>query len=117
MARADLADLVSRRSSDLAVVLARHGARFVVVGGTALRLRGGSHRPRDLDVAVLPGDVPGLVDVLHRLSTPVEPRALVRGRPLALATGWGPLDVFIVEDLPPADPIGVDGTDVAVARV
>ena len=114
---ADLAEIVSRRSTDLAEVLARHGARFVVVGGTARRLRGGSHGPRDLDVAVLAADVPGLARVLHGLSTPVDAGALGRGRPSSIATGWGPLDAFVVEDLPAADPVDVDGVPVEVARV
>jgi hypothetical protein len=87
-----------------------------VVGGTARRLRGSSHRPRDLDVAVLPDGVPGLARVLRGLATQVEARALLRGRPLSPHTGWGPLDVFAVERLPPADRVVVGGMPVEVAR-
>lgn len=46
------ASLVADRSTSLAVELSHRGAQVVVVGGTALWLRGGLRWPRDLDVAV-----------------------------------------------------------------
>ena len=88
----DLAD----RPIDLAAALVEAGARLTVSGGTARRLRGAPHRPRDLDVLVAEPDVPGLVDALRTLGVDAEARRLLRSRCSRLDTSYGPLDVFVV---------------------
>jgi hypothetical protein len=114
---ADLSELVCRRSTDLAVALVANGVRFVVVGGTSRWLRGSSARPRDLDIAVVPAEVPRLAGVLASLGTHVRARTMLLGRTVSLATGWGPLDVFVVEVSPPAGRIVVGSVPLAVACV
>ena len=100
---------MSDRSTVLAVELVRAGARLVVVGGTARRLLGRRHRPRDLDVVVGDGDVPTLVGALSRLGVVVSAARLHRCRDVALASGWGPLDVFVREALPSGVPVEAAG--------
>ena len=99
----------------LALLLVRHGAELVVVGGTARWLRGGPQAPRDLDLAVAEADLPALVDALAHLGVEVSAERLRRSGVVALRTAWGPVDVF-VGAVPPAVPLTVDGCTLAVAR-
>lgn len=108
---------VSRRSTELARVLSQLGGRCVVVGGTARRLRGRRHHPRDLDVTVARADLDSLAAALSVLVPWADLRGLVQGRDASISTGWGQLDVFVVDALPPADGLTVRGVPVQVARV
>lgn len=93
------------RPVDLAVALTAAGARMVVVGGVARRLRGSQHRPRDLDVVVAPADLPDLVAVT---------RSLLRSGCSRLETSYGLLDVFVGR-APSAAPVLVAGVELPVA--
>ena len=99
----------------LAAVLVASGARLVVVGGTARRLRGASRRPRDLDIVLAEGaaSTAAVAAVLARLATaPSGPEAR---RPLTVDTSLGRLDVVdtvSVHALPVASDVVV--LDVAV---
>lgn len=101
---------VASRSTDLARRLTTAGARVVVVGSTAQRLRGAADVvPRDLDVVVSAEALPSLGHALHQLGVPSG--NLVRGG--TVRTGWGLLDVFV--DAPPRSiAVPVEGTAVAV---
>ena len=101
------------RPALLAAELARCGAVVVVVGGTARWLRAGAGRPRDLDVVVDPSSVPALVRALAALGVAARAPAVLRCRDVQLATGWGPLDVFVGE-CPPSTTVLVEGVPVAV---
>lgn len=83
----------------LARELTARGARVEVIGGTARRLRGSTHRPRDLDVVVRDEDVDALVRALTALGSPVRAASLRRARAQRVLTAWGPLDVFVRADL------------------
>ncbi|MGN6600032.1 MAG: hypothetical protein ACTHMW_12245 [Actinomycetes bacterium] len=107
---------VEERSTELACVLAQLDAGCVVVGGTARRLRGALHRPRDLDIAVARGDVGRLVGAVRALLPATDLRGLEQGSDVRIATAWGPLDVFVVDTLPVADPAVVQGVQLEVAR-
>lgn len=89
----DLAD----RPVQLAAALTEAGAAVVVVGGVARRLLlVPSHRPRDLDVVVRPGDLVRLRNALGLLEVPFPQRGSPRrASPVTVLTGWGPLDVFV----------------------
>jgi hypothetical protein len=78
-----------------ATELARAGARVVVVGGTARRLRDWRDRPRDLDVVVDPRHVAPLVTSLGRLGAAASTRSVLRCGDVHLDTAWGPLDDFV----------------------
>ena len=99
----------------LAAVLVASGARLVVVGGTARRLRGASRRPRDLDIVLAEGatSTAAVAAVLARLATaPSGPEAR---RSLTVDTSLGRLDVVdtvSVHALPAASDVVV--LDVAV---
>ena len=99
----------------LAAVLVASGARLVVVGGTARRLRGASRRPRDLDIVLAEGaaSTAAVAAVLARLATaPSGPEAR---RSLTVDTSLGRLDVVdtvSVHALPVASDVVV--LDVAV---
>jgi hypothetical protein len=110
------ASLVAGRSTDLAIELVHRGARVVVVGGTARRLVDGSHRPRDLDVAVLEQEVPTLVSALAQIGVRVSAATLLRCRQVGLTSAWGPIDIFVREALPPAGVMQVGGCALAVAH-
>lgn len=95
---------LSWRPVQLAVVLARDGVRFVVVGGTARLLLGGDHPPADLDVVVrCPGQ---LLDALARLGAAP---ARVRRAPARINTCFGPVDVFVGQ-VATTTLVGVGGT-------
>jgi NAD(P)-dependent dehydrogenase (short-subunit alcohol dehydrogenase family) len=106
---------LSRRPVDLAVALARAGAEVVVVGGTARLLRGAARAPRDLDVAVAPSAVDGLVGALGSLGVRTTAARLLRCRCSRVRTTYGPLDVF-VGPAPAAGPLAVAGSVLQVAR-
>lgn len=91
-------DLVglAERSTVLAHELVRHGAHFIVVGGTARWLEGDPRPPRDLDVVVTDDQIPDLVRALHALGVEIAEARLARSRTVSLCTAWGPLDVFVV---------------------
>lgn len=102
------------RPVDLAVALTAAGARMVVVGGVARRLRGSQHRPRDLDVVVAPADLPDLVDALRALGVDAVTRSLLRSGCSRLETSYGLLDVFVGR-APSAAPVLVAGVELPVA--
>jgi hypothetical protein len=106
---------VAGRSVALAVELVHRGAKLVVVGGTARWLTGGSRQPRDLDVAVVEGEVPTLVSALAQIGVNISCAALLRCRQVGLTSAWGPIDIFVEEALPPADAISIGLCDLAVA--
>lgn len=108
--------LIAERSAELAVRLVAEGARFVIVGSTARRLRGAGVCPGDLDVAVTPQDLPNLAQPLATLGAHLGPR-LPNAGPVTVHTPWGPLDVFVTEALPPAETVTVHGVRLEVARV
>lgn len=110
--RRNCSDVVSRPAF-LAAALVRAGAEIVVVGGTARWLRRGTGWPRDLDVVIAPAGVGGLVHALHGLGIASSTRAMLDCQTICLATGWGPLDVF-VDVLPGSDPVPFDGVAVPV---
>ena len=110
------ASLVAGRSTALAIELVHRGAQVVVVGGTARWLADGSHRPRDLDVAVLEQEVPTLVSALAQIGVRVSAAALLGCRQVGLNSAWGPIDIFVQEALPRAGVIEVGGFDLAVAH-
>jgi hypothetical protein len=110
------ASLVAGRSTALAIELVHRGAQVVVVGGTARWLADGSHRPRDLDVAVLEQEVPTLVSALAQIGVRISAATLLRCRQVGLTSAWGPIDIFVREALPPAGVIKVGGCDLAVAH-
>ena len=97
------------RPATLAALLARHGARFVVVGGTARWLTTGSGSPGDLDVVVAASDLPLLASALGAVGAPVVAARLGRGSPTRVDTSWGPLDVFVAEPPPARDVDHDDG--------
>ena len=97
------------RSVELAVELARAGARFLGVGGVARALAGSPGHPTDLDVLVLDADVEAMVAALAGLGVPTTTGRLRRGRDNALVTAWGPLDVFVRPALPPSVRVDVAG--------
>lgn len=105
---------LSRRPVDLAVALVRAGADVVVVGGTARLLRGAARPPRDLDVAVAPSAVDGLVAALGQLGVPTTAARLLRGGCSRVPTAYGPLDVF-VGPAPASAPLAVAGAALQVA--
>jgi hypothetical protein len=107
----DLA-VVAARSADLARELTLAGARTLVVGSTARRLRGGASvtpRDLDLDVVVDADEVRRLTVALRRLRVD----GVVRQKGGTVPTGWCPLDVFVG---PPPAAVGVvvGGVPVAV---
>ena len=104
----DLAD----RPLELAVALARAGADVTVVGGTARRLRGAAHRPRDLDVVVDAAGVPSLLAALADLGVVLPTRLSTC---TSLTTAWGQLDVFVAGH-PDRDALAADGAVLQVAR-
>jgi hypothetical protein len=108
--------LVAGRSTALAVELVHRGAQVVIVGGTARWLTDGSHRPRDLDVAITEREVPTLVNALAQIGVHICAVALLRSREVALASAWGPIDVFVRESLPTAGVVKVGGCALAVAH-
>lgn len=111
-----LETLLRRRSTTLAVGLTAAGADLVVVGSTASWLRGDVVRPpRDLDIAVLPAQLPALVRALRGRGVEVREPVLRRGRVTRIPTPWCPLDVFVVDSVPPARTLVLDGHPVAVA--
>lgn len=87
------------RPARLAVELRSHGARFVIVGGTARRLVTGQGAPHDLDVVVDAPDLPRLVAALAEVGVHTSVAILGRAAPSHVDTSWGPLDVFV--DTPP----------------
>ena len=95
----DTTDLRGRPAT-LAILLVRHGARFVVVGSTARWLTTGTGSPGDLDVVVDASDLPLLAEALGALGVHVDAAVLARSSPTHVDTSWGPLDVFVAE--PPA---------------
>jgi hypothetical protein len=111
--------VVAGRSTALAVQLAQRGARFVVVGGTAGWLRDGardeSPSPRDLDVVVTGQQISTLVFALGQICVQITPATLQRCREVAVDTAWGPLDVFVAENLPAASTVCVGGCALEVA--
>ncbi len=111
-----VASLVAGRSTALAIELVHRGAQVVVVGGTGHWLADGSHRPRDLDVAVLEQEVPRLVSALAQIGVRISAATLLRCRQVGLTSAWGPIDIFVREALPPAGVIKVGGCDLAVAH-
>ena len=104
------------RSTALPIELVHRGAQVVVVGGTGHWLADGSHRPRDLDVAVLEQEVPRLVSALAQIGVRISAATLLRCRQVGLTSVWGPIDIFVREALPPAGVIKVGGCDLAVAH-
>ena len=115
-ARMGTQTLLDRRSTTLAVGLTAAGAQMVVVGSTASWLRGDrAQAPRDLDVAVLPEQLPALVGALGALGVDAREPALRRGDVARVPTPWCPLDVFVVTAAPPARRRVVDGQQVLVA--
>ena len=108
--------LLDRRSTTLAVGLTAAGARMVVVGSTASWLRGDrAQAPRDLDVAVLPEQLPALVRALTALGVGAREPVLRRGGVTRLPTPWCPLDVFVADIVPAARTLVVNGQPVTVA--
>jgi hypothetical protein len=107
---------VAGRSVALAVELVHRGAKLVVVGGTARWLTGASRQPRDLDVAVIEGEVPTLVRALAQIGVHISSATLLRCRQVGLTSAWGPIDIFVEETLPPADAISIGGCDLTVAH-
>jgi len=107
---------VAGRSVALAVELVHGGAKLVVVGGTAHWLTGASRLPRDLDVAVVEGEVPTLVSALAQIGVHISSVTLLRCRQVGLSSAWGPIDIFVEEALPPADVITIGSCDLAVAH-
>jgi hypothetical protein len=107
---------VAGRTVVLAVELVHRGAKLVVVGGTARWLTGESRQPRDLDVAVIEGEVPTLVSALAQIGVHISSATLLRCRQVGLTSAWGPIDIFVEESLPPADVISIGGCDLAVAH-
>ena len=110
------ASLVADRSTSLAVELVLRGAQVVVVGGTALWLRGGSRWPRDLDLTVTEPEVPALVSALAQIGVHIRAETLYRCRVVALTSAWGPLDVFVKETLPRSGVVKVDQCTLVVAH-
>lgn len=106
---------LSQRPVDLAVALVRAGAELVVVGGTASRLRGAAHAPRDLDVAVEPCAVDSLIAALGSLGVRTTSARLLRCGCSRVPTAYGPLDVF-VGPTPASASLIVDGSVLRVAR-
>jgi hypothetical protein len=105
----DLA-VVAARSADLARELTLAGARAVVVGSTARRLRGEAGvTPRDLDVVVDIDDVRRLSAAMRRLGID----GVVRRGGGTVLTGWCPLDVFVVSP-PETVSVVVGGVPVVV---
>ncbi len=109
------ASLVADRSTSLAVELVYRGAQVVVVGGTALWLRGGSRWPRDLDLTVTEREVPALLSALAQIGVHLRAATLYRCRDVALTSAWGPLDVFVTKTLPSSGVVKVDRCALAVA--
>ncbi|WP_323095669.1 hypothetical protein [Intrasporangium sp. YIM S08009] len=98
------------RPATLAALLARHGARFVVVGSTARWLTTDTGSPGDLDVVVDASDLPLLAEALGAIGVPVDAAALARSSPTHVDTSWGPLDVFVAEP-PPSRDVPFDAGD------
>ena len=106
---------LSGRPVDLAVALVQAGADVVVVGGTARRLTGAAHVPRDLDLAVDPSRVDSLVGALGSLGVRTTAARLLRCGCSRVLTTYGPLDVFVAP--PPASAsFAVAGSVLQVAR-
>ena len=100
---------LAQRPIELARRLALDGVEFVVVGGTARRLLGDPHAPRDLDVVV--SDVDEVLRSVARWGS----TAPTRGRaPFRLWTCLGPLDVFMGRTRA-VRTVAVDGVDLLVA--
>ncbi|GAA5016894.1 hypothetical protein GCM10023258_02850 [Terrabacter aeriphilus] len=93
-----MTDLAGRPAA-LATELLRHGARFVVVGSTARRLTTGEGTPHDLDVTVCRGDLPRLAAALAGLGVTTTVERLGREGQSHVDTSWGPLDVFVDDDV------------------
>jgi hypothetical protein len=98
---------VAGRSVALAVELVHRGAKLVVVGGTARWLTGASRPPRDLDVAVAEEEVSTLGSALAQIGVHLSSATLLRCRQVGLTSAWGPIDIFVEGDLPPAGVVRV----------
>lgn len=102
------------RSVALARELDALGASFVVVGSTALALRGRDVRPADLDVVVHTDEVEALVRAVRALGGDLTSPRLLRCRDVHVDTAWGPLDVFVTAH-PAAAVLAVGDTCLRVA--
>lgn len=111
-----MGNLIAERSAELAITLTAYGARFVVVGSTARRLRGCDLCPGDLDVVVVPGELSGLAGALHEVGVTFA-RRFGRVGPVTVTTPWCPLDVFVADTHPAAGTTTVAGVPLVVARV
>lgn len=86
----------------MAAALVASGADLLVVGGTA-RALAEPHAPTDLDIAISSDDesIGLVVTALERLGVRPAPShdSLTERAPWRVVTSYGPLDIFVRDDL------------------